>query len=158
MPAYRIEWSDEAQIDVRSFRSRAGYANLRQRTSLRAQRFRRCGNAPLRPGRSFAPPRQRLSCVVHFGEQNDAHIWRSTSQRSVPTMRPLRITNVYFGASGVIPPAVLAASLAAFIFLVSSAFWTQPSAVSMSFLYWSGLSSRSARSRISRFMYAMASS
>jgi len=41
----------------------------------------------------------------------------------------------YFGASGVIPPAVLAASLAAFIFLVSSAFCTQPSAVSMSFLY-----------------------
>ena len=41
----------------------------------------------------------------------------------------------YFGASGVIPPAVLAASLAAFIFFVSSAFCTQPSAVSMSFLY-----------------------
>jgi disulfide bond formation protein DsbB len=40
----------------------------------------------------------------------------------------------YFGASWVIPPWVLAASLAAFIFLVSSAFWTQPSAVSTSFL------------------------
>jgi len=32
------------------------------------------------------------------------------------------LLKVYFGASGVIPPAVLAASLAAFIFLVSSAF------------------------------------
>src|ERR1700737_2494443 len=61
--------------------------------------------------------------------------------------------HVYLLVSVVIPPAVLAASLAAFIFLVSSAFWTQLSAVSTSFLYWSGLSSRSARSRISRFMY-----
>ena len=67
-------------------------------------------------------------------------------------------TSGYFVGSAMIPLLPLAASLAAFIFLVSSAFWTHPSAVSTSFLYWSGLSSKSARSRISRFMYAIASS
>src|SRR5436190_19196716 len=58
--------------------------------------------------------------------------------------------------SAVMPPPTGLRS--ALIFFVCKAFCTQSSAVWMSFLYWSESSSRSARSRTRRFMYAMASS
>src|ERR1022692_5289498 len=67
-------------------------------------------------------------------------------------LNPLNSLDSGYFDSGVIPPAALAASFCAFIFLVSSAFWTHTSALSTSALYCSDVSSRSAFSRISRFI------
>lgn len=70
---------------------------------------------------------------------DDYGILESRGRKRVLLYHPAR----YFLVSLVIPPAV--GILSALIFLVASAFWIQLSATSISFLYCSGVSTRSAR-------------